>query len=116
MIARLGGKYLFFYVLPTFVKVSDNEFLISAKRRIHHKIELSLVIYMTEKFQDCDILGVKSYKSNVIPETMALLPKFSLRITEMLPNQKLVSTLDLGGLRTITEDMQKNILLWKSFL
>ena len=52
----------------------------------------------------------------MIPETMALLPKFSLRITEMLPNQKLVSALDLGGLRTITEDMQKNILLWKSFL
>ena len=25
VIARLGGKYLFFYVLPTFVKVSDNE-------------------------------------------------------------------------------------------
>lgn len=71
---------------------------------------------MTEKFQDCDILGVKSYKNDVIPETMALLPKFSLRITEMLPNQKLVSALDLGGLRTITEDIQKNILLWKSFL
>lgn len=71
---------------------------------------------MTEKFQGCNILGVMSYKNDVIQETMALLSKFSLRITEMLPNQKFVSALDLGGLRTITEDMQKNILLWKSFL
>ena len=93
-----------------------SEFLISTKRRIHPKIELSLVIYMTEKFQGCNILGVMSYKNDVIQETMALLSKFSLRITEMLPNQKFVSALDLGGLRTITEDMQKNILLWKSFL
>ena len=74
--------------------------------------------------QDCNILGVKSsitfteklknskkYKSDEFQQSIALLSACRLTNTEMLKNQKLVSTVNRGWIWAITENMQKILLV-----